>query len=320
MGRVHIRNLVSGRILGARLVAVADTVPETAKSAANDFRVERSCDSPEALLADESIGAVIISTPAPTHGALIHSAAIARKHVFTEKPIETSLERIDRALVAVSDASVKLQVGFHRRFDSSFLQARDSVAAGRVGEPYVMHIISRDPVWRVPPKMNGLSGLLFDTTIHDFDMARFVLGEVDSVYAVGTPAVHKAGVPDTLVVSLRFASGALGTIENGQAVFGYDQRLEVFGSLGAVSVGNERRDTTRVIDDRGEHSPLPPTFYPERYADAYVAEIQAFVDAVCEDTPTMVSGADGRTATVVALAGQRSLDEGRPVAIHEISA
>jgi myo-inositol 2-dehydrogenase/D-chiro-inositol 1-dehydrogenase len=320
MGRIHAANLLAGRITGACLAAVADAVPESAETVASKSEQVKAYASSDVLLADPHVAAVIIATPAATHGDLIHAAARAEKHVFTEKPIETSLERIDRALEAVAASGVNLQVGFHRRFDTSFAQARNSVHAGRVGEPYVMHIISRDPVWRVPPKINGLSGLLFDTTIHDFDMARFVLGEVESLYAVGTPAVHKSGVPDTLVVNLKFESGALGTIENGQAVFGYDQRLEVFGSLGAITVENEQRDTTRIIDDTGLHQPLPPTFYPERYRDAYVAEIQSFVDSIRSGSPTLVTGADGRAATVIALAGQRSLDEERAVAVKEISA
>jgi len=318
MGRVHAANLASGRIVGARLVAVSDALESAAQSAAAEHGIDAAYTDPQDALADPAVHAVVIATPAATHGDLIRAAAAAGKHVFTEKPLDVSLERIDTALAAVASAGVKLQIGFHRRFDASFLQARDSIAAGRIGEPYVMHIISRDPVWRVPPKINGLSGLLFDTTIHDFDMGRFVLGEVESLYAAGTPAVHKAGVPDTLVVSLKFQNGALGNIENGQAVFGYDQRLEVFGSLGAVTVENQQRDTTRVIDDAGLHAPLPPTFYPERYAAAYVAELQAFVACIRDDTEPRATAADGRAATVIALAAQRSLDEGRPVAMSEI--
>jgi myo-inositol 2-dehydrogenase/D-chiro-inositol 1-dehydrogenase len=319
MGSIHAANLASGRIAGAALVAVADVVREAAEARATEHSLEVAYEKPEDLLADPRVDAVIIASPAITHGALIEQAAGAGKHVFVEKPFDISVEGSDRALAAVARAGVKLQVGFHRRLDASFSHARSSVAAGRIGEPYVIHITSRDPVWRVPPKIGGLSGLLFDTTIHDFDMARFVLGEVQSVYVVGTPAVHNAGVPDTLVAVLHFDSGALGTIENGQAVFGYDQRLEVFGSLGAVSVGNETPHTVTVVDREGSHAPLPHTFYPERYAAAYVAEIQSFGDCVRTGGDPAVTGADGRAATVIALAGQRSLDEGRPVAVEEIA-
>ena len=320
IGSVHAANLASGRIAGARLVAVADAIESAALALAGEHRIDAAYADSERALGDGAVDAVVIATPAATHGDLIRAAAAAGKHIFTEKPLDISLERIDAALAVVVSSGVKLQIGFHRRFDASFLHARNSVAAGRVGEPYVMHIISRDPVWRVPPKINGLSGLLFDTTIHDFDMARFVLGEVESLYAVGTPAVHKAGVPDTLVVNLKFQNGALGTIENGQAVFGYDQRLEVFGSLAVVTVDNQQRDTTSVIDDAGSHQPLPPTFYPERYAAAYVAELQAFIDCIRDGGEPRATGADGRAATVIGLAAQRSLDEGRPVAVNEIVA
>jgi myo-inositol 2-dehydrogenase/D-chiro-inositol 1-dehydrogenase len=320
MGGVHASNLGFGRIPGARLVAVADVDQQAAEACASTSGAQTAYSNPDDLLEDPGVAAVLIATPAATHGELIRKAAEAGKHVFTEKPLETSLERIDAALAAVKTAGVKLQIGFHRRFDVSFARCRGLVTAGRVGEPYVMHIISRDPVWRVPPKINGLSGLLFDTTIHDFDMARWVLGEVEWLFAVGTPAVHKAGVPDTLAVTLKFENGALGTIENGQAVFGYDQRLEVFGSLGAVNVDNLERDTTRVFDDQGEHSPLPPTFYPERYEAAYVAEITSFVRCIQDGSEPLAGPTDGRAATVLGLAGQLSLDEGRPVSIREISA
>jgi myo-inositol 2-dehydrogenase/D-chiro-inositol 1-dehydrogenase len=316
MGRIHAANLALGRIPGARLVAVADAVPEAAKACADEHGV--TSEGTDDLLSDPGVDAVVIATPAATHGDLLLRAAAARKHIFIEKPFEISVEGANRALDAVEAAGVTLQVGFNRRFDDSFVQAQAAVAAGRVGEPYVMHIISRDPVWRVPPKIGGLSGLLFDTTIHDFDMARFVLGEIESVYVIGTPAVHKAGIPDTLVAILHFASGSLGTIENGQAVFGYDQRLEVFGSRGAVSVDNERRDTTTFADAEGYHAPLPPTFYAERYADSYVAEMQSFVECIEAGGVPVATGRDGRAATILALAGQRSLDELRPVDVREI--
>ncbi len=317
MGSIHAENLASGRIPGAHLVALSDVSRQAAESVASRLRVSDAYSDPAELLANPGVDAVVIASPAATHGALIVEAADAGKHIFTEKPFETSIEGSDRAIAAVARNGVKLQVGFHRRFDASFVHARESVGAGRIGEPYVAHIISRDPVWRVPPKINGLSGLLFDTTIHDFDMARYVLGEVSTLYAVGTPAVHKAGVPDTLVVSLHFENGALGTIENGQAVFGYDQRLEVFGSLGSASVDNQKPHITSVVDAEGYHSPLPLTFFRERYADAYIAEVSAFAECIRTGREPRVTGPDGRAATVLALAAQRSLDEGRPVAVKE---
>jgi myo-inositol 2-dehydrogenase/D-chiro-inositol 1-dehydrogenase len=318
MGGVHAANLASGRIPNARLVAIADVDREAADARAGELGIDTTYGDPAGLLADERVQAVIIASPPKTHGELIVRVAQAGKHIFTEKPFEISIAGSDRAIAAVSQAGVKLQVGFHRRFDRSFSQARRSLAAGRIGDPYVMHIISRDPVWRVPPKINGLSGLVFDTTIHDFDMCRFMLGEVRSLYAVGTPAVHKAGVPDTLVVQLQFENGSLGTIENGQAVFGYDQRLEVFGSLGSLTVDNEGQDTTFVYDREGFHKPLPPTFYPERYQAAYVAELQSFVESVQSNREPRVTGADGRAATVLALAAQLSLDQERPVLIRDV--
>ena len=317
MGRIHAANLAAGRISGARLAAVADADAAVAGACAAEHDVPAL--SVGSLVNDDGVRAIVIASPGNTHAGIIETAARVGKHVFTEKPLDTDLGRIDRALSAVREARVALQVGFNRRFDANFARVREAVSAGRVGDPYVLHIISRDPVWRVPPVIDGLSGLLFDTTIHDFDMCRHLVGDVESVYVLGAPAVHKADVPDTITVSLRFANGALGLIENGQAVFGYDQRLELFGSNGAVRVDNEHPDRVPAADREGVHSPLPQAFYAQRYAASYVAELQAFVDCIRDGAEPPVSGADGRAAVVIALAAQRSLDEGRPVRVDEIS-
>jgi len=318
MGRIHAANLAAGRVSGATLTAVADASTEAAVECAAACGVP-ALPTVNALIQQRGVEAIVIASPGNTHAAIIETAARAGKDVFTEKPLDTDLGRIDRALSAVREANVVLQVGFNRRFDANFARVREAVSAGQVGEPYVLHIISRDPVWRVPPVIDGLYGLLFDTTIHDFDICRHLVGDVESVYVLGAPAVHKADVPDTITVSLRFANGALGLIQNGQAVFGYDQRLELFGSNGAVRVDNEYPDRVSVADREGVHSPLPQPFYAQRYAASYVAELQAFVDCIRDGTEPPVSGADGRAAVVIALAAQRSLDERRPVRVDEIS-
>jgi myo-inositol 2-dehydrogenase/D-chiro-inositol 1-dehydrogenase len=240
MGRVHARNLARC-VDGARLVAIADTDAAAAGNIAAQVGVPAVYTAAEELLADPAVEAVVIATPAPTHAHLIGATAAARKHVFCEKPIGIDLVAIDAALAKVALNGVALQVGFQRRFDRSFRRARDLIAEGCIGRPRLARITSRDPQ---PPPIAYLresGGLFMDMTIHDFDMARFLVAdEVEEVTALGAvlvdPAIGSdANDFDTSIVTLRFAGGALGVIENcRQTAYGYDQRVEVFGS-GALS-------------------------------------------------------------------------------------
>jgi myo-inositol 2-dehydrogenase/D-chiro-inositol 1-dehydrogenase len=275
-------------------------------------------------LQDDEIDAVVICSSTDTHAQIIGEAAEAGKQIFCEKPIDFDLERIDRALQAVADAGVKLQIGFNRRFDPNFRRVHEAVAAGQVGVPHILRITSRDPA---PPPLSYIQvsgGIFLDMTIHDFDMARYLMGsEVEEVYAAGNvlvdPAIGEAGDVDTAVVTLRFANGAIGTIDNSrQAVYGYDQRVEVFGSGGMICAGNETADRTVLSDAQGVHAALPLYFFVERYTAAYIAEMTAFVEAVQQDTPPPVSGLDGRAPVVIAYAAARSMKEGRPVRLDEV--
>jgi myo-inositol 2-dehydrogenase/D-chiro-inositol 1-dehydrogenase len=251
-------------------------------------------------------------------------AARAGKQIFCEKPIHYQLERIDEALAEVDKAGVKLQIGFNRRFDPNFRKVRQMVAEGKVGEVHILRITSRDPA--PPPieyvKVSG--GIFFDMTIHDFDMARYLSGsEVEEVYVAGgvrvDPRIGEAGDIDTAVVTLKFTNGAIGTIDNSrQAVYGYDQRVEVFGSKGMVAVANNTPDTHVYAAADGVHSAKPLYFFLERYTDSFIAELREFVAAVQNGTPTPVSGADGRAPVVIAMAATRSQREGRPVKLAEI--
>ncbi len=221
---------------------------------------------------------------------------------------------------------MQLQVGFNRRFDANFARLRQAVVAGEIGQPQILHIISRDPA---PPPIEYVrvsGGIFMDMTIHDFDMARFLIGsEVEEVYAVGgvmiDPAIGAAGDLDTAVITLRFANGVIGTIDNSRrAVYGYDQRAEILGSAGAVASGNNYPNSAIISDGASVRRDLPLNFFMERYTASYAAELAAFVDCVREGRPTLVNGVDGRAAVVIGMAARRSYDQGRPVRLDEITA
>ena len=323
IGRVHARNLVY-QVPEAELVAVADVVEEAAQKLAAELQVPSVYADPEPVMEDPAIEAVLICSSTDTHAPLIEAAATAGKHIFCEKPIALDLARIDRALAAVEEAGVKLQVGFNRRFDPSFRRAREIVASGRIGRPHIVRITSRDP--EPPPleyvKVSG--GIFVDMTIHDFDMARFLIhDEVEEIYAAGgvlvDPRIGEVGDLDTAILTLRYAGGALGTIDNSRrAVYGYDQRVEVFGSEGMVMVSNRAPDTAIISDGEGVHAAKPLFFFIERYAEAYVAEMRAFIRSILEDTPPPVTGRDGRIPVVMAYAARKSAQENRPVRLDEV--
>ena len=312
------------RIPEAHLVAIADVFVEAAENAAAEMGIPAAYQDHRRILDDPAIDAVLICSSTDTHAPIIVEAAEAGKQIFCEKPIAHDLADIDRALAAADRAGVKLMIGFNRRFDPNFARVQEVVAAGEIGEPHILRIMSRDPA---PPPIDYIKvsgGLFLDMTIHDFDMARFLVGaEVEAVYAVGgvmvDPAIGAAGDIDTALITLHFENGVLGSIDNSrQAVYGYDQRVEVFGSKGAVSADNDYPNTAVISDAGRVHRDLPLNFFMERYTQAYVNEIKAFVDCVLNDTPPPVSGLDGRVPVVMGLAAAKSLAEGRPVRLEEI--
>ncbi len=325
IGRMHAEHLAF-RIPEANLLAVADPRLDAARACAEACRITRAVGDYRELLEDPAVEAVIICSATNTHAQIIEEAAAAGKHIFCEKPIALDLASIDRALAAVERAGVVLQVGFNRRFDPNFKRAREVVASGEIGTPHLLRITSRDPA---PPPLDYIKvsgGIFLDMTIHDFDMARYLMGEeVVEVYATGSvlidPAIGEAGDLDTAVVTLRFASGAIGVIDNSrQAVYGYDQRVEVFGSAGAVTVFNNTPYNAVVSKADGVHGPTPLYFFLERYTDSYIAEMRAFLDSVRTGSPPPVTGMDGRIPVVMGMAARKSVEEGRPVRLAEISA
>ena len=322
IGTLHAEHLVF-RVPGANVVAVSDIDEEAARRCAARFGVPVAVREYAALLENDEIEAVVICSSTNTHAQMIEDAAAAGKHIFCEKPIDFSLARIDRALKAVERAGVKLQIGFNRRFDANFRRIREAIVEGQIGTPHILRITSRDPAPPPLPYIRVSGGMFLDMTIHDFDMARYLIGsEVQEVYAVGEvrvdPEIGKAGDIDTAIITLRFANGVLATIDNSrQAVYGYDQRVEVFGSSGMVSTENNTPNRTTFSDARGVHAALPLYFFVERYTDSYIAEMAAFVRCIQEDTPPPVTGLDGRAPVVIGRAAQTSLAEGRPVRLEE---
>jgi len=324
IGRIHAENLAT-RIPGARLVATADVAVNAAKEVAAQLHVGRATGDYRELLADASIDAVAICSSTDTHSQIIQEAAEAGKHIFCEKPIDYDLTRIRAALAAVEKAKVKLQIGFNRRFDPSFAKVRELVASGAVGQPHIIRITSRDPG---PPPLDYIKvsgGIFLDMTIHDFDMVRFLSGsEAEDVYAIGDalvdPAIRDAGDVDTAIVTMRLKNGALATIDNSRkANYGYDQRIEVFGSKGSASAGNRTPDAHVLANAAGVHEAKPLHFFLERYAEAYIIEMRAFVDAVLNDRTPPATGADGLHPVIMGLAATKSLREGRPVKLSEIA-
>jgi myo-inositol 2-dehydrogenase/D-chiro-inositol 1-dehydrogenase len=324
MGSVHTRNLVR-RIPQANVVAVCDIRLDVAQAVVDELGIQRVVRDYRELLADDRIEAVVIASSTNTHAFMMQDAAKAGKHIFCEKPLALDLTSIDEALAAVKKAGVKLQVGFQRRFDTNFRRAHELVVSDKIGTPYILRITSRDPE---PPPMEYVQvsgGLFLDMMIHDFDMARFQMGDIEEVYAAGNvlvaPEIGQAGDVDTAIVTLRFKSGAMGVIDNcRKATYGYDQRLEVLGSNGAALVGNEMADTLVQADHDGFHSATLPHFFMQRYAEAYVSEMREFIECVTGDKTPLVTGRDGRLAVVLGYAARKSLQENRPVRLSEIAA
>lgn len=323
IGKLHAQNLAT-QVPGARVLAVADVVASSAQETAAKLNIPLATGDYHEILQHSDIQAVIICSSTNTHSQITTEAAQAGKHIFCEKPIDYDLARIDSALAAVEKAGVKLQIGFNRRFDPNFARVQDLVRSGHIGEPHILRITSRDPA--PPPieyvKVSG--GIFLDMAIHDFDMARFLVGSpVVEVFAAGAvlvdPAIGAAGDVDTVVTTLRFENGAIGVIDNSRkAIYGYDQRVEVFGSKGVAYADNNTPNRVTLGDEAGIHTALPLYFFLERYNDSFINEMKAFIKAVEGNEQPLVTGLDGRIPVVMGLAAARSYQENRPVKLSEI--
>jgi myo-inositol 2-dehydrogenase / D-chiro-inositol 1-dehydrogenase len=318
IGRIHAGNAAASPL--ARLVGVADVDPEAACALAATHGARLA--SAESLVAADDVDAVLVCTPTDTHADLIEAATAAGKAVFCEKPVDLSAERIRACLSKVEASGKPLMIGFNRRFDPNFAEAKRRIDAGAVGGVELVTILSRDPS---PPPLAYVErsgGLFRDMMIHDLDMARFLLGEEPTeVHAVGSslvdPAIGAAGDVDTAAVLLKTASGKICQISNSRrAVYGYDQRFEVHGSKGMVRAQNVPLTTVETADGDGFRTDPVLPFFLERYAAAYRAELSAFIDAVVGGQAPSPSGLDGLKAQVLADAATEAASTGRPVKVR----
>ena len=315
IGKLHANNLVN-RVPDAELVAISDVYAPAAKELAEKLNVPNWYDDYHKILENPDVEAVFICSSTDTHSPISIEAARAGKHIFCEKPIDHDLDKIKVVLEEVKKAGVKYQVGFNRRFDRNFKHVHEVVQSGGIGDVQIVKVTSRDP--EAPPlsyvKVSG--GIFVDMTIHDFDMVRYLSGsEVTEVSAVGAclvnPEIGAAGDVDTCIITLRFANGALGVIDNSrQAVYGYDQRIEVFGSKGCITADNETPNNTTLYTAEGVTKEKPLWFFLERYNDAFIAEENAFVDACLNDHPTAVGAFDGLQPVRIAIAAKESCEKG----------
>jgi inositol 2-dehydrogenase len=321
MGRRHAENL-RRNVPQARLIAVADVADVRARQTAAELEIERSYSSLESMLEDREIDAVVIATPDKFHAQAVKLAAGAGKDILCEKPLALNLPDAREALTAVSKAGRRLQVGFMRRYDPAYAAAMQRIEAGEIGVPVIFKSVGRDkdqpPVAAYESNVNGM--IFYTNTIHDFDLARWLMrDEVIGVHAYTTsairPEVAKYGDVVASVVNLQYAQGAIGNVESyAQAVYGYDVRTEIVGSKGSIAVGSLDRIPAVFLTARGGEQMLADHFL-SRFADAYLTEMRDFVETILNDRAPRVSGDDGLRALAIAVAAETSHKQSAPVAV-----
>ncbi|MBI5054327.1 MAG: inositol 2-dehydrogenase [Chloroflexi bacterium] len=309
-------------VTDADFAAVADSNVETAKQVAARYGVKNSYGDYRALLDQKDIEAVVIASPTGTHAEVVKAAAEAGKQIFCEKPLALTLKECDEALAAVEKAKVKLQIGFMRRYDPACVAAKQQIDSGAIGTPVMFKSMGRDPKrtsLEFAKRENG-GGLILDMGVHDYDLARWLMGsEVERVYSEGGclvyPELKDVGDIDNAVVNLKFANGAVGNVDlSRNAVYGYDVRTEVIGSKGSLFIGNLQQTPLLVMTPNSiAHDTIP--YFMERFVEAYPAEIRDFVRCVMEDRQPQVTGRDGRAAVAIGVAATKSLDEGKPITL-----
>ena len=323
IGSLHAKSIAYS-VPTAKVVGITDVFAENAQKVAKELNILKIYKDYKEMLADSEIDAVLICSSTDTHADIAIEAAQAGKHIFCEKPVDLTPEKVRAVIEAQKKAGVKLQVGFNRRFDHNFAKVKSMVEDGEIGDVHIIKITSRDPA-PPPAEYSAVSGGMFlDMTIHDFDMARFLSGsEITEVYANATclvdTAIGEAGDVDTAIISLKFDNGAVGVIDNSRkAAYGYDQRIEVFGSKGAAVAANDTETNVTFMGENGVVSDKPLYFFLERYMQSFRDEMLQFVDAVLNNKPTPTTVEDGLYSILVALAAKKSVAEGRPVQLSEI--
>lgn len=325
IGKIHIKNLVHN-IPNVELKSVSDIqINEKLTQLVDSLGISILTDDPSEIFKDPEIDAVIVASSTDTHARFIQTAAKDGKHIFCEKPIDTDIERIENTIKIVEQNKVYLMIGFNRRFDPNFKRVYEAIESGEIGDPHIIKITSRDP--NPPPieyiKVSG--GIFLDMTIHDWDMARYLANsEVEEVYANGTvlvdPNIGKAGDIDTAIAVLKFKNGAMGVIDNSrQAVYGYDQRVEVFGSKGCAIADNQPSNTVKIYNNDTIQKDKIPYFFLERYKESYRNELRYFFKCLENQRNPKPNGTDGLKSILIAKAAQISLEKNHPIRINEIS-
>lgn len=324
VGMMHISNLI--QMPEVQIVAVADLFIDNAKAELGQMGITHTYQDYHELLVNDDIEAVFVFTSTDTHEEIVIAAARAGKHIFCEKPLSMDLneEASIKVLEEVKKHGVKLQIGFNRRIDQQFRNIYEQVRAGKIGDPQIVKITSRDPDLLPYDLIKRIGGLLFDFTMHDFDMARYMMGSnITEVYAKGgtliDPKLQEIGDVDTLAIVLQFENGAFALIDNSRrAVYGYDQRVEVFGSEGMLKAENVNQSTVEHYTSSSTNLKKPLPIFNERYRDAYMEETRFFVRALLDGTPLLATGEDVIMAQRAAVAAQRSLETGEPVKVDPV--
>ncbi len=321
MGKRHAENL-RRLVPAARLIAIADVSEARAREVAAEYEIERSYGSLDAMLENKEIEAVVIATPDKFHAQAVVSAARAGKDILCEKPLALTVADAQAAIEAVSKAGRRLQIGFMRRYDRAYASAMKRIEAGEIGTPVIFKSVGRDktepPIAAYEPILNGM--LFYTNTIHDFDLARWLMAdEVASVHAYTTvavrPEVAKYGDVVAGVVNLQYQHGAIGNIESyAQAVYGYDVRTEIVGSKGSIFIGSLNQLPAVLLTARGAERSTADHFLG-RFADAYVLELRDFVQTMLSDRAPRISGEDGLKALAIAVAAENSHKLSKPVAV-----
>jgi scyllo-inositol 2-dehydrogenase (NAD+) len=324
MGQLYARTLAT-QVSGVHLYAVANLDEHARKQVAEEFGVSHVFADAYELIALPELDAVVIATPTNTHHDLVIAAADAGKAIFCEKPLALTLEETHRALGAVARAQVPLQIGFMRRFDAGYQKAKTLITTGLIGSPITFKSLSRDPFCPRPdyahPARSG--GLIFDMAIHDFDLARWLMGsEVERVTAEGAllfcKDLESVGDIDNALINLHFMSGALGNVEvSRNAFYGYDIRTEVLGSEGAVMIGVHQHTPVVLFTRAGAQHDVTP-YLMERFGDAYGAQLQHFVDCLNSDQSPSVGATDALAACEIGIAATRAYQTGHPVSLREL--
>ena len=324
IGQVHAKS-ITYHIPQAKIVAISDIYYEGAEKVAESLGIPNAYEDYHEILNNPEIDAVLICSSTDTHADIAVEAAEAGKHIFCEKPVDLTVAKIKKVIAAVEKAGVKLQIGFNRRYDHNFAEIKRLANDGKLGKLQTIKITSRDPE---PPSIDYVKvsgGIFLDMTVHDFDMARFIGGEVEEVYANAAVTVDEtigeAGDVDTALIALKFKNGAIGVIDNcRKACYGYDQRLEVFGTGGQASAANDTPTNVSYINENGNMTDKPLYFFLERYMQSFTDEMTEFINAVQNDELTKTTVNDGLEALRLGLAAKLSVKEHRPVKLSEIEA